>query len=187
MAVPSAAQALKVRGRFAWNPTDLSTAYPHGGTALGLVRAPELRVRAATHVVRAEEHGGIPVDAVYAGEEYLVGAVLSGWDKDALTAVFLDTVAGATTGRMIVRSRPNTDDVRAGTLVSSKAGILYFSPFAAQHPGVLVYKALPMLVEQTTWSFNLAEEFGIAVVWLAVPDDDGNPVIEVGLREDLSV
>lgn len=187
MATPSPTQALKVRGRLCWDPTDLTGTYPFGGTALGLVRGTALRVRTAHHVIRAEEFGGAPVEALYTADEYTFVAILSSWDADAATNLLLDAAAGSTTSRPVVKQRPTVDDKRAGTLVSTQAGILYFSPDADQHPGVLMRRALPMPEESGTWQLSLAHEFGVPMVFLATPPDDGNPAVEVGLREDLTL
>ena len=186
MATPDVRRALKVSGRICWDPTSLSGTYPFGGTALGLVRGVALRVRETNHVIRAEEFGGVAVDAIYAGEEYVLAAVLSSWDVDAVAQSFLDHATGATTARPVIQSRVATDAVRSGALVSDRAGILYFAPDSDQHPGVLFRKALPMRQESAEWAFNLASEFGIPHIWLAVPDDDGE-IAYVGLRQDLAL
>jgi len=183
---PDVRRALRVNGRLCWNPTDLTGTYPFGGTALGSVRKSQLRVRTTHHAIRAEEFAGISVDAVYAGEEYVFGAILSAWDTDTLTGQSLDAEVGATTGRAKVRSRVSTEGVRAGELVSNQSGILYFSPDAEAHPGVIFHKALPMREPSAEWAFRMGEEFGIPFIWLAVPNDDGL-VADIALRQDGSV
>ena len=184
MAASDVRNALKVNGKICWDPTDLTTAFPHGGTALGLVRGSALRVRTSNHVLRAEEWGGVAVDAVYMAEEYVFACILSGWDTDAVTTLQRDQTAGAATARRVLRSRLQNEDTRVGKLVSTNSGKLYFSPIAAQHPGVLFRCALPMPEESGTWSFNLSEEFGVPMVFLAAPDSTGEPA-QVGLIDDL--
>lgn len=186
MAAPDVRRALRVSGRLCWNPTDLSGSYPFGGTALGLVRSAALRVRETPHVIRAEEFGGIPVEAVYTGEEYVLACVLSSWDADAVSLTSEDSSAGGATGRRVLSSRPGASGARAGSLVSSRSGILYFSPESDSHPGVLFRKALPFREGISEWALRIAEEFGIPQLWLAVPDADGD-TLQVGLRQDLSL
>lgn len=186
MATPDVRTALKVSGRLCWNPTSLAGSYPFGGTALGLMRGCALKVREYVHVVRGEDFGGAPVDAVYSGEEFVLLAILSGWDSDAIETLSVDAAAGAVTGRALLRSRVSTDGVRAGSLVSDRSGILYFAPDNDQHPGVLFLNALPMRVEASESVLNLSAEFGTPYQWLAVPDDDGD-VAKVGLKADLTL
>ena len=186
MAAPDVRNALRVNGRLCWGPTDLSGTYPFGGTALGGVLGTALKIRSTSYVIRAEELGGRPVDAIALGEEYTLAVVLAGWDLDAVTTLALDSATGATTGRAVLQGRPGVDAKRAGALVSDRKGILYFSPDADQHPGVLFRNALPMPREDGSIGFNLAEELGTPMLFLAVPDEDGESVY-VGLREDLAL
>ena len=186
MGAPSPSQALRVNGRFCWNPTNLSGAYPFGGTALGFAKGAAHRVRFSAHVVRAEEWGNVPVDAVYPGEEHVISAILSAWDSDAVGNSFLDTATGATTGRKVLKIRASTVSVRAGALMSTLAGILYFSPDADRNPGVLMHNAIPMRPEQSETAYNIASEFGMPMIWIATPDASGD-VVSVGLRQDLTL
>lgn len=186
MASPSPSQALKVPGRLCINPTNLSAVYPHGGTAMGLVKGSAFQPRLQYHPITGEERGGAMVDAISAGHEGVFVAVLDAWDKDAVIATFLNAAAGSTTGRAVWKMNESTDGVRAGALASGQSAALYFSPIADQHPGVLFYKAIPMPDAQSALPFSLSERFGVPMVWRAVGDDDGD-VWEVGLREDLTL
>lgn len=186
MATPDVRKVLRVNGRMCWNPTDLSGTYPFSGTALGAVTGAALKLRAGHHVIRGEEYGGAACDAVYTSQEVLLSVVLSAWDADALSTVTQDSGAGATTARRVMRYRPSTEAVRAGSLVSANAGVLYFSPDSDAYPGVLFRSALPMLAENGSWPMNLGDEFGVPVIFLAVPNSSGD-VYEVGLREDLTL
>ena len=187
MGAPSASQALRVNGRFCWNPTDITTgSYPWGGTSLGFAKGSAHRVRFGAHVVRAEEWGGAAVDAVYPGEEHVISAILAAWDSDAIAALFLDTATGATTGRKVLKSRATTDSKRAGYMMSGLAGILYFSPDADRNPGVLMHNAIPMRPEQSETAYNIASEFGLPMLWVSTPDASGD-VVSVGLRQDLTL
>jgi len=186
MSASDVRRALQVNGRLCWDPSDLSTgSYPWGGTDLGYLRAHAIRVRQPTHVIRAEELG-VAVDAIYAGEEWIFAAVLGEWGRQAITKLSLDAAAGATTGRVVQKFRTTTDGVRQGELVSNQSGILYFSPDADAHPGVIFHKALPMREESSTVEMNLASKFGIPMIFLAAPTVAGL-VVTVGLRQDISV
>lgn len=184
MSLPDVAKALRVDGRMCWDPTDLTLAYPHGGTALGLITGNEVNEKRVNHRITAEELGGVVVDAVYTGIDLVITALLAAWDNDALELGYQDTSVGTVTGRRIIHYRTQTEDVRAGGLVSAKAGILYFSPLADQHPGVLFHNALPMPQDESNVVTNNAEMYGKPFQWIASPDDNGKQAT-IGLRQDL--
>ena len=186
MANPDVRNALKVKGRLCWEPSSLATAYPHGGTALGLTKGMAVTFRQTAHTITAEEFGGAPVEAIYAGQEIVLSAILASWDFDAIALGFVDQSTGATTGRKVIEYRVQTDDKRAGGKVSTLAGILYFSPVADQHPGVLFHRALPMQQEGASLTMTLAEDWGFPFQWTAAPNEDGE-ICSVGLREDLTL
>lgn len=184
MGATDARQALQVNGKLCWNPTDLSAAYPHGGSQLGFMKSHALKVRTGQHVIRAEELA-VAVDVIFAGEEWVFAAILSSWDVDAVVLLNRDAAAGAVTGRPVLKHRTATDGVRAGVLASTLAGILYFSPDSDAHPGVLLKNAMPLKEESATLEFNLAAQFGDPYVFLATPPNDSDQPGEIGLRQDL--
>jgi len=186
VATPSASGILKIPGRICVNPTNLAGTYPFGGTALGTVRDVEFIPNVKTRPVVAEEWGGVPCEVVYAGEAAVLSIVFRTWDVDAIAALFLDTFSGATTARRVARGRATTDGVRAGALLSSKAAVVYYAPEADQHPGVLLYRAAPMLEPSQRVSFALTKETGIVAVWAALPDASGR-TFAMGLRKDLNL
>lgn len=186
MGTPDVRKALLVDGKLCWDPTNLANAYPHGGVGLGTKRNASHRIGAAYHVIRAEEWAGAAVDAIYPAEEHTLAVILSAWDSDAIDALFLDTATGATTGRRIIQHRVSTDNKRAGTVASTLAGILYFSPTAKQHPGVLLHNAICLRLDQGETAYHLAEEWGQPLLFIGTPDATGR-VVQVGLREDLTL
>lgn len=188
MANPTPSDILKVSGRLCSAPTDLSTAYPHGGTALGTVGKAQYDFAIGTRAIKAEELG-TTVEVLYTGEEGIFSCVLRGWDRDALANVFLDTAAGSTTGRRIVQGRTQVDTVRAGSRLSPNAVLLYFSPRNSQHPGILIYQAIPMPEQAARVNATLNTEVQIAAQWRITPDSAraGQPLYQIGLAGDLTL
>lgn len=186
MGSPSPAQVLKVKGRLCVNPNNLAAAFPHGGTALGQMTGgsftPSIEYRENT----SEEDGGSMVDAIAAGHRGRFVAILAAWDRDAVVSTFINATSGSVTSRPVWSQNARTDSVRAGVLASVNAASLYFSPDAKQHPGLLIYRAIPMSEPQGSMAFSLAARFGVPMVWRAVPNEDGE-VWQVGLREDLTL
>ena len=75
MATARVRDILRIPGRLVINPTNLNSAFPHGGTELGLTRDAEMRFGITTSLVTAEEWGQAPVEAVYTGESAVFAAV----------------------------------------------------------------------------------------------------------------
>ena len=70
MATAATRNILRIPGRLCVGPTDLTTAFPHGGTALGVTRALEFRFGYRTYNATAEEFGGVTTRAYYTGAQY---------------------------------------------------------------------------------------------------------------------
>jgi len=186
MATATVRDVLRIPGRLLINPTNLNSAFPHGGTELGLTRDAEMRLGINTSLVTAEEWGQAPVEAVYTGESAVFAAVLREWDNDAISNVFPNTGTGSTSGDRTILGRTSGAN-RAGYLLSNKAVVLLFSPKAVdRHPMVLVRKAVPLVEISSMLSLSLAEEFGIGVVFQALPNSAGQ-LYDIGKREDLTL
>ena len=178
----------RFRGRLTWNPTDLTTAFPHGGTELGVVRDLVFRFGIQTEEIRAEEWGNVPTEYVYVGSSAFMAAILREFDNDALDTIFLDTPAGATTGDQILRGAVAGAGVpEGGTLLSTISGVLVVSPDSPQVQEFLVlYNAFPMPEETAELQFSAGAEVGMAVVFRACPDATFRQW-NIGKRRDLSL
>src|SRR3972149_495263 len=116
MVAPNARSIIRVPGRLIADPTDLSAAYPYGGTELGIVRDAEFRFGVKTKLVTAEEWGGQVVEGFYAGESCVFIAVMRGYDNDMIGQVFMSTGLGASGNRRIRYEPGNTGSInRPGT------------------------------------------------------------------------
>lgn len=177
--------ALKVPGRLVKDPTDLSAAFPYGGTELGLVSEVVVRPRAKHQVLTAEEWGELPWDVVYGGTSFLFGCLLRGVDDDAYAAIWPDTASGTPSGDKKVLIRD--DNGRAGTLLSTLSMELLFVPDAAlRHRAVIIRDALPAVAEDAEIRFSMTEEWGLRVVWYCRPDSS-NRIAEIAYIGDMSL
>lgn len=188
MATANPRNIRRTRGRIAWNPTDLTVAFPHGGTELGIVRNLIFRFGIATEEIRAEEWGNVPTEYVYAGSSAFLAAILREFDNDAIDAIFPDTPTGSASGDESIRGAVSGSGVTlGGTLLSAQAGVLVVSPEAPQSQEfLLLYNAIPMPAEASELQISAGEEMGIAVVFRAVPDAT-HRMWHVGKRRDLSL
>ncbi len=176
-----------VPGQFAVDCTDLSTDYPHGGTALGKVRDVILTVDAPIQFARFEEYGQEIVEGYHGGEAFAFTAFMRQWDDDAYASCFLNTSTGSPSGKSVVES-PGTD--RAGTRLSANSRVLVFSPIDVDtDPVVVFYKAMPMVKQTADLNLELGgrvKEFGLPMVWVALRDASGQ-TMKMGRRSDITI
>ena len=177
-----------IRGayRLCINPTNLSAAFPHSGTALGLTRDLRFVFNYKTDIATAEEWGGVVVESFYAGEKPFLAAVLREFDNDALNQIFPNTTTGTVSQDRFVRFTPGTSGQnRPGYELSGKTYKLLASPVSSdRHPAILIWYALPALEEQAELQMSLAEEIGIPVVfWAGL--NSSNQCYAVGKLRDL--
>jgi hypothetical protein len=132
---------LRQPGRFVANPSDLSAAFPYGGTYLGRAArgcTTDIDMR-VTPLVCTDEQGPEPYDELFVGlGEISVLAELTEWNTDALQLAFPAMTASATGERLV--TLPGT--LVPGLLLSSEAlTTLLYAPYnASEHRSVLLRK-----------------------------------------------
>lgn len=183
MAEQAARNARKIPGRLCRDPTDLSLPFPHGGVALGSVRDHRWRVRQYGAIVRAEEWGNTPVEAIYNGEEGVLACVAREFDSDFLSAMFVDTDVGAGTGRRRVLGRVLEQGKRAGKRLTDMATAIYFSPDSELDHGIYLYRAIPMVDRAAEINYQTGTEMGILCLWISAPDADGNRYVKAPRKD----
>ena len=157
------ADVLRVPGRLVINPTDLTGTLPYGGTELGVVGETSLLPAQQAYLIRAEEYGGVPVEAIQAGEAW----ALRSFDADALARVFSSAGSDAVAQQPYVAS-PGT---AVGTKVSARAVKLAFCPEDYdRHPFLILYSALPLVEETARLRLSGAAGLEIPVVFHATYD-----------------
>lgn len=184
MSVPNVANMLRVPGRFSISPTNLSTAYPHGGTALGTTTGVDIALGQIHAPITAEEFGGQQVDAVYAGEQPRVYAYLQEFDPDALAVLFPCYAAGTTGGPTLLCDVNSS--VRAGSRLGDLARVLVFTPDSPDGPApwLLGRRAVPMIEETIRIAQRGNQTWGVPVVWMLTPDTSGR-VYTYAQRRDI--
>lgn len=185
MAVADVRNVQYIRGRLAKAPTDFTAAFPHGGTALGLFGKIELRIVPIRGEVTAEEYHGIPVEVIEGGERVVVGALLREYDADAISTLFPGTSTGTKTGKPVVA---RTFTTLRGGLGSARSVALVFSPEDTEaRPALYLPRAVPLLAEQASLSYSISREWGVPVMFLALPDGSASGrIYQIGLLEDLT-
>lgn len=176
MAAEDLTALLSVPGRLALGPTDLTTDYPYGGTALGLVRDVLASVVTSPVLLTAEEWGGEPFDVIEDGESWAISFAVRADDSAALALAFLEVGTGGTTGLPAVDlPAPNR---RSGRLRAQDGQVFLFAPLdTARHRALLFRRAVPWRVERLAmpleWDGANGDELTYAIRLVAVRDDDG--------------
>ena len=166
-----------VPGRLCVNPANLAAAFPHGGTALGIVKAVSVRPGVSYQEVTAEEYGGERIEVVATGEAWVLAAILRSWDHDALSRFFPSEVVGGSGQPLVTHPSLVADTGRAGRLLSASSIVLCFSPDSpANHPGLVMHRAIPMLDAAIETNLSLARPQEIAVVFAAIRSAAGKSV-----------
>ena len=183
MAQQTAKDILLNDGRLCAAPSSLTTAFPHGGTALGSVRDVIFRPRAKTGFVTAEEFGGETIEAVQGGESPFLACILRGMDNDMISRVWPNSAAGSVSTDRVI-SAPGSN--APGRKRSDDSFALLFSPNdTANGRALIIFKALPIIIEDADIVFHKREESGVSVVFRAIRNSNGK-LYQFGRLEDLS-
>jgi len=174
---------LKIKGSFVKDPTDLTIAFPHGGTALGLAKEIVWEPNIEHFDIIAEEFGGEVTESIALGHVPIIGAVLRGFDNDAISALFPHSSVGASGFQKI--EYPGT--LRAGRGQADNSFKLLFSPKDTErHNFIIFYNAIPMPDIAASMQLSIDIEFGIAVMFKGIRDGTSR-VYAIGRKGDLTL
>lgn len=180
MAAPNVDNIYRSPGRLVANPTSLQSAYPHGGTELGIARDMMFRPNIKTRKLIAEEYKAV-VEVVVTGVEAVMAGVLRTWDPDLIKTLFLGSQGSVGGIQHNVRTH------RAGYALSNKGITLFFSPMAVDlHECILIYNAVPIVDEAFEMRLSLDEELGVPFFFQALPDSQGRD-FAIDLRKNLTL
>lgn len=186
MTTPNPRNILKIPGRLVANPTDLSAAYPHGGTELGVVRDVVINFGVQVDFPIAEEFKA-PIAAILQAENPVLACVLRSWD-DAMLSRIWHNIETSAFGEVGIHGAVSGSGIkRAGTNLASRAIKLFFSPHAVdQHRAIFLYQAVPLPAETSELQLSIGREFGMALMFRALPDHLGR-TYAVDLRQNIDL
>lgn len=182
MAAPDLSKILIVPGRLCINPGNLSTAWPHGGTGLGLTADVVVRPGQNYVAIPHEYYGDENYAFILTGQAWTLSAKLRSFDSDAVHALFPYNAVGTTSGEYGV-VYPNGSV--PGAIVSS-VKLLFTPDDDENHPFVYFPNAIPLIDKAAALDARLNEEFTTAVVFHAVRDGSGR-VAMIQRKEDLTL
>lgn len=182
MSLADVQRLIRLPGRFIASPTDTSAAFPYGGTPLGYHSGGFFVPRRTYRPVRAQEWGRI-VTKVIVGEDFLLGAVMRGFDPDEMALSF----GAATSGVISPTGEPYAAAAtRMGTYVAD-VPILHV-PRDVTAPCVYFKRALPEIDAAARVNMQITEEVARAVVFSAGATAAGDkPCWQIGVLEDLNL
>lgn len=173
MATSDARNILRGGGRLVSGPTNLASAFPHGGTALGEVRSIEFVPDVQIRQILRESFGGAVVDDIELAHRAILLGVLRTWDADLLTLLFPNTAAGAT-ARIVNGNAKGT--IRSGERIGPgrSAKILYVANAPTRDPSLLLFRAIPRVDSAARIALGIPQGFGLPFVFEGTPDDNAS-------------
>lgn len=186
MSAGNVARTLRAPGRLVINPTDLTLAFPYGGTEVGKTRLVVLRnLSPSLFRVTSEGLGGEPTDILEGPPHYVFACFLRGWDDDAVRMFFADNyVQGAASGHALLRE-PGAR--RSGSSALGRAvRLLYVPDDPVGAPAMLAYRAVPDWDDNAELAFQRRDELGIPLLAELVRGASGK-ILEVGRVADLTL
>ena len=185
MAAGNATRVLRAPGKLVVNPSDLTLAYPYGGTEVGKTRLVVLTSLGASVKVSSEGLGGEASDILERTNAYVFSCFLRGWDDDAVAKFFATNfVQGPVSGHAVFREPGNR--VPGSTALARAVVLLYVPDDAVNNPSAIMYRGVPEWTDGADLAFQRQEELGIPLTVDLLRSDTGN-ILEVGRLVDLSL
>lgn len=157
MATQDKYRIFNVKGKLAFGVTDMSTAYPHGGTALGYTSACVFAPNIISQPLIGMEFGEGAFQVIRTEGSGVFTAVLRQWDNDALNLHWPST--SLSNGERVITNTTSYQALRASAGVA-----LAFTPDEPTHPGIIMYNAIPAM-PAVELRFNLSDELNMGLTY----------------------
>jgi len=184
MVAGHASRTVRASGKLVVGPTNLSAAFPYGGTQVG--RSKLVVVQSFGEPYRIEGEGiGRATDVLEPEKRHMFSCILRGWDDDAVDLLLNDgDTVGGTSGHAVY-SVPGS--ATPGRSALSRAIMILYVPDDLVHvPAVLVYAGIPYLSPGAEMAFQSRAELGVPLVAECFRDGNGN-TLSIGRLADLSL
>lgn len=148
------------------NPASVLSGVPgtvtFNGLGLGAVKICEFRPNIRTGLITAEEYGNVPVEHINIGSSGVFSCILRTYDAAVYAAIFPSISPNVTTG-----------NGQPGKSLSSKSGVLLFTPDAPSHPSVKFWEAIPLVDDTMAIGMGWNTEWGVPAIFHSIPDSQG--------------
>lgn len=168
----------RAEGRLVWNPTDLSAAFPFGGTDLGRCVDKVLRFQRNYRDVTAEEFGGDIQTTVELGGPTVFACMVMGVVDNAYDLVM--TSANGDTYKVFSNTETPGGEV-------SGQPLLFYPNDPTNHEALLVHHALPTMPPDAAQRFAIDERLGLPLLFRCARDPETDKVYDLGIFGDLSL
>lgn len=184
--LPDHIGSLRIYGHLIHTPTDLTAAFPYGGTSLGDYSQIAWQVEGNAVDITFQEQGPLVGNTLENIFGVRVVAKLVEWNSAALAKIFPSAMitTGATTGYPLMTLSTGSMLAKIGTDRAAK--ILLAPDHPDREPALLMYNAVAMVRQVANVSHSLAEEWGFPAIWKALPDSAGN-IYQYGMLRDMTV
>lgn len=184
MAAGKPERTIRASGRIVVGPTDLSVAYPYGGTEVGRTRACVLLPLGVPTIVR-DEGLGEPIDVLEGDNRYAFSCFLRGLDDDALAQLFPGGYSAGAVTKHAVWAEPGTR-VPGQSALDRALKVLYVPDDLVNNSALLLYRAIPDWVEGAEVFFTKADELGLPVAMECLRDASDR-ILQLGRLPDLTL
>ena len=184
MTAGNVSRVIRAPGRLVVSPTNLSLAYPYGGTEVGKTRLVVLQSLGTGFRVEAEGLGEA-TDVLEGSHRFVFSCFLRGWDDDGIRLLFPDRYTlGAVSGHARV-DIPGTAVPGASMLDRAKT-MLFVPDDPVQAPAVLIYRGVPDWSEGAEFAFQRQEELGIPLA-VECMRSTSDKILSIGRLVDLTL
>lgn len=170
MGSPSANSGVLSGGRLAYGCTNLATAWPHGGTGLGLVGQVTLLPQSRWVAIDQEETNS-PVAVQWLGGGVVVALTLETPDDDALAVL---NPGGSLSSTKATVSWPGS--AVAGTLLTPLTNVVFTPNNQTDGRAFVLYRAVPVPEVNQALVFNAGKFLEVPFVLVGVNDGTGTNV-----------
>lgn len=182
MAAPDGDTSVLSAGRLAYGCSDLSAAWPHGGTGLGLIGQvflfPQRRWAALTF-----EETNSTGEVLWLGGDLTVSLTAEGWDEAAQAVLNPNTASSS--GRTIVEW-PGSD-YTAGAPITALSNVVFTPWDTTNGKGFVIYRAVAVPDLNQALAFAAGRFLEVPAVLIAVPGDSSDRLGKLGKFSDLSL
>ena len=168
-------------GRLAYGCSNLATAWPHGGTGLGLIGDVFLFPQRQWKALDMEETNSAH-EVLWLGGNLVVAATMMGWDEDAAAFATPNT---ATTSSRTVIEWPGSD-VTAGAPTTTYTNVVFTPHDTTNGKGFVIYKAAPVPDLNQELAFSAGRFLTVPFVLIAL-QDGSDRLGKMGRFSDLSL
>lgn len=184
MASGNAARIIRAPGRLVADPTSLATAYPHGGTELGLARLCVLQPLGSPFRVESEALADA-TDVLEGPLRFVFSCFLRGWDDDALRLIMPDFYSAGATSQHAVFEAPGS--AKPGASAIGRARIFLFAADDPLNtPSVLILRGIAEWSAAAELAWQRNEELGLPIAIECLRNSAGRTV-QIGRLADLTL